>query len=158
MPLPFAVAVKPEFIKPDTTSESTKALNFYEIIKILTSKKNIEALNDMSQGSNTMFMVNRIFSADKKLINLSYAMSVRYDMPVENALLFYLYTIPSRKSYRTLYNNNKNKVLDAQIDLVQKFFECNKMKAEEYLRILNPADLDEIGNIIKKTVEYENEE
>jgi hypothetical protein len=158
MPLPFAVAVKPEFLKTDIAVDENKSMNFYKIINILTSKKDLDELERVPQSSNTMFMINRIFSADRNLSKLAYAMSMRYDMPVESALLFYLYTIPMKKGYRTLYSNNKNKILEAQLGIIQSFFECNKMKAEEYLKILSPTDLEQIMNIMKKTKEYENEE
>ena len=154
--LPFAREIRPEFLESEKRSEDLAVASIFEIIKILVTKRDLDKLS-ANYSPNLAFMVNRMLSSDKAFTKLAYAMSISYDLPIEYVFMFYKYTIPAKKSYSTKYVNNKNRTNNAVLDTLQKFFECNRKKAEEYQKILRPEQIDEIALAVSRMVEYDEQ-
>lgn len=134
-------------------SSSKKGFLAYDVINNLVVGKNIDLLETHAQQIKP-FLINRMLGDDSKILNLSYAMSVCHKMPDQYQYMFYTYTIPRQKFYRTKYRNLKDKDYQQQIFDIQQYHQCNKNKAIEFYSLYTADDITQIQNINKQRSDY----
>ena len=115
--------------------------------QILIHKKSWDSFSEDDQKSFSPFIINRWLSMDEEFIEVvnyfqKYAIGTLE--PVE-VYKWYSRILPSGKRYNKYIKSKKNRKYDpVLVEIICKYFECNKKCAGEYLELIHKEELIEI--------------
>ena len=100
---------------------------------------------DLSEhiGQYVPFIVNKGFSYFQDTILHANEMNIHHSIPKEHQYSYYMTAIKARKRFSKWAGKNENK---DTLDLIQRYFQCNRTIAKQYLSVLTPENVTEINN------------
>lgn len=90
------------------------------------------------------FIINRMVSGYRNLVLFAEEMNVHHNISKKDHLFLYMNMIPKKKR-RTLW---ANKIKNEDIALIMEYYNISYEKAECYMRILTPEQVDHIKHRI----------
>lgn len=92
------------------------------------------------------FIVNKAFSMWEDTILHANEMNRMHHLFKDAQYRYYLGALRSRKRFSKWHKAEKN----ADLDVIQEYFQCNRTTAKGYLKILTPENLKEINMRMNK--------
>ena len=115
-------------------------MNLFENIAALTETKHVFTDEDLKDYSS--YIINTAFSMSKQTVLLANTMNVACNTSDRMNKDFYQNMLPKQKIY--LKWSKKDKSNDGDIDMIIKYYSCNKEIALQYLDILTKEQINYI--------------
>lgn len=125
--------------------EKSKLSPFDFITSVSHSKTDlIETKED--EAAYNAYMVNRGLSYFQDTILYANEMNLRHALPKDAQYRYYLNVLRPRKRFSKWFKAEKSETLD----LIQSYYNCNRLKAKTILKLLSTEDLENINKTTNK--------
>ena len=132
-------------------------MDIWEHINNLTQEKvEFDEKNDEQVKSYDIFMIDKIISFCEFYVPLANQIN-RYSLPKSAHYRYYLNALPKRKQYFKYIKKPKDDKKEERL-AIQKYFECGKKEAENYLYMLEDEQIEKITNMYKTGVVKKSKE
>jgi hypothetical protein len=115
------------------------------ITAVSETKKDMIASSDFPNETEKMyspFVVNKGLSFHNDSILHANEMNMRHGLFKGAQFYYYMGALRSRKRFSKWYKNEKDEVLD----LIQKYYQCNRQVAKQYAKVLSSKEIEVINN------------
>ena len=120
----------------------------FDFIKAASfGKKNLIADDeqpDVIEKSYVPFIVNKGFANFEDSILHANEMNIHHQLPKSAQFYYYLGALRPRNRFSKWHKLSK----DVDLDLIQKYYQCNRQVAKQYLKVLPPEELKHINTIV----------
>jgi hypothetical protein len=103
-------------------------------------KKNI-MLDEIDEKKYIPFVINMCLSRNQDCVIIVNELNLKSFIPVKAQYQFLLNTISKKKRYTKKIESDQ----DINIEMVMEYFKINRLRAKEYLKLLNEETLNKIS-------------
>lgn len=140
-------AARDKFDEEVTTGPKYSPFDF--INSASKSKVNLIAESDqpdVTESQYNAYIVNRGFSLHSDTILHANEMNIRHNLFKAAQYQYYLGALRSRDRRSKWFKLEK----DSDLDAIQEVYQCNRLIARQYLKVLTPEALEVINNKVSK--------
>lgn len=137
-------------------SKSDNNILFDFLNDITSGKRNI--LTEENKKSYSAYMINKFLSGHMDCVYQANEMNQRYSLDPRLQYSFLMNSIRKKKRFAPFVKAEKSE----EIDLISKYYECNRTRAKEMLQFHSKEDIEsiknfyDVGGIKKKTRKSKN--
>ena len=102
-------------------------------------------LSDSDKGTFNIYMILRILSMDKSLIDsISYISKYTSNIPIEHFYKLLIQIIPRKKKYCKYIKNTKSKKQSEILTCIINYYNISRSQAEDYHDLMKPDSVKEL--------------
>lgn len=101
------------------------------------------------QKTYNVFMINRFLSMCADTAHFAHAMGHYSNIPQDIQYQFYLGVIPTQRRF---FQYQKAEEKNDNLKLIEKYFDCNPVRAKEILSILSEEQIQQISEVYENKV------